>query len=159
MADDHSQSQASFLPCTGYSPVTSLQIQSLLRLTPAGRGDLTFRVTTHTVTGTGFDLLPDLGVFSHCLCLRRRLAGLAIMRVTHLGVWLPPLSGIRPDPLAQVQGAPYPSLALLRVPRLLHACPISYTGAFVSERTMGPLPVCHTDIGCSASGLWHESLP
>ena len=27
------------------------------------------------------------------------------------------------------------------------ARPISYTGVFVSERTMGPLPVCHTDIG------------
>ena len=54
IAGDHSQSQASFLPCTGYSPVISLQIQSLLRLTPAGRGDRTTRVTTHTVTATGF---------------------------------------------------------------------------------------------------------
>ena len=120
VAGDHSRSQASFLPCTSYSPVTTLQIQSLLHLTPAGRGDRITRVMTCMVTGTGFDPLPGLGVFPHGLCLPHRLAGLAITRVTHLGVWLLLLSGLRPGPLAQAQGAPYQSPALLRVPRLLH---------------------------------------
>ena len=105
MAGDHSRSQASFLPCTGFSPVTSLQIQSLLRLSPMGQDDLTSRVTTRMVTGTGFDPLPGLGVFPHGLCLPCCLAGLAIMQVAHLGVWIPPLSGIQPGPLTQAQGA------------------------------------------------------
>ena len=80
------------------APVSSLQIQSLRHLTPAGRCDLTSRVTTRTVTGTGFNPLPALGVFPHGMCLSRHLAGLPITRVTHLGVWLPLLSCIRPKP-------------------------------------------------------------
>ena len=53
-------------------------VQTLLHLTPVGCGHRTTRVTTRTVSGTGFDSLPALGVFPHGMGLSRRLAGLVL---------------------------------------------------------------------------------
>ena len=86
--------------------------------------------------------------FPHGLCLPCRLAGLALTRVTHLGVRLPLLSGIQPDPLAPAQGAPYPSPALPKCPVFCTARPITCTGAFFSEST----PRDHTPFATQTSG-------
>ena len=72
------QSQASYLPhlSAHTHALANLQkreiglrllpsVQMLLRLTPAGCGQRTTRVTTRTVLGTGFDFLPGLGFFPH----------------------------------------------------------------------------------------------
>ena len=79
------------------TPVTSLQIQTLLRLALAGRGRRT-RVTTRTISGPGskppawpWGLFPDRY-----------------------------LSGMRSDPLAPAQRVPHLNPAFIGVPRLLH---------------------------------------
>ena len=94
----------------------------------------------------GIRPLPVLGVFTHGMHLPRCLVGLALIRVTNLGIQLPILSSMQSDPPALAQGVLYPHPVLLECPVLCTACPLTGT-------------IFHLPHRRSASSLRYESLP
>ena len=96
--------------------------------------------------------------------LPRRLVGLALIRVTSLGIQLPLLSGVRSDPLALAQGVPYPNPVLLECPVLCTARPFTGTILRLPHRLRAlcfRLTVRVPPLGVTLSicPLYHRAVP
>ena len=169
-----SQSQASYLPHLSAHTYTlaCLQkreighrllpsVQTLLRLTPAGRGHRTTRVTTPYGFGCGirppawpwgfppwYGPPPPPGWACSQTSDQPRRSATAAQRHT-----------ARPSCSGSGRSVSESGTHLSAPSSAPPARPISRTGAFVSARSTGPYPVCHKDFGRSASGLRYESLP
>ena len=97
-------------------------------------------------SGTGFDPLLGLGVFSHGMRRPRRLAGLSLRRVTNQP--RRPATAVQRHTAWPSGSGSGRSVSEFGTPPLsmysaLPAHPISCTGAFVRECTTRPYPVCH----------------